>query len=34
VIFKLKNFQVRRSIGGEVTVSVPATSLAFVKGAP
>jgi len=33
VIFKLKNFQARRAIGGEVTVSVPTTSLAFVKGA-
>jgi hypothetical protein len=33
VIFKLKNFQARRAIGSEVTVSVPTTSLAFVKGA-
>jgi hypothetical protein len=34
VIFKLKNFHARRTIGGEVMVSVPSTSLAFVKGAP
>jgi FixJ family two-component response regulator len=33
VIFKLKNFHARRAIGGDVMVSVPATSLAFVKGA-
>lgn len=33
VTFKLKNFHERRSIGGEVTVSLPTTSLAFVKGA-
>ena len=33
VIFKLKNFQARRAIGSEVTVSVPTTSLAFVKAA-
>ncbi len=31
VIFKLKNFHARRAIGGDV---MPATSLAFVKGAP
>lgn len=34
VIFKLKNFHARLAIGGEVTVSVPMTTLAFVKGAP
>ena len=33
MIFKLKNFHARRAIGGSVTVSVPTTSLAFVKGA-
>jgi hypothetical protein len=34
VVFKLKNFCARRAIGGDVMVSVPATSLALVKGAP
>ncbi len=34
VIFKLKNFHARLAIGGDVTVSVPTTTLAFVKGAP
>ncbi len=34
VIFKLKNFHARRAIGNEVTVSMPTTTLAFVKGAP
>ena len=34
VIFKLKNFHARRVIGGEVTVSMPTTTLAFVKSAP
>jgi hypothetical protein len=33
VVYKLKNFQARHAIGNEVTVSVPASSLAFVKGA-
>ena len=33
VIFKLKNFQSRRSITGDVLVSMPKTTLAFVKGA-
>jgi len=33
VIFKLKNFYSRQTIGGEVMVSTPTTTLAFVKGA-
>jgi response regulator RpfG family c-di-GMP phosphodiesterase len=33
VIFKLKNFQSRRAIAGDVSVSMPKTTLAFVKGA-
>jgi len=33
VIMKLKNFHIRRAIGSDVTVSLPKTSLAFVKGA-
>ena len=33
VIFKLKNFQGRRAIAGDVSVSMPKTTLAFVKGA-
>jgi response regulator RpfG family c-di-GMP phosphodiesterase len=33
VIFKLKNFQSRQSIAGDVSVSMPKTTLAFVKGA-
>jgi FixJ family two-component response regulator len=33
LILKLKNLRARRVIGGEVTVSLPATALAFVKGA-
>jgi len=33
VIFKLKNFYSRRAIAGSVMVSMPKTTLAFVKGA-
>jgi len=33
VIFKLKNLHARRAIAGDVTVSMPKTTLAFVKGA-
>jgi response regulator RpfG family c-di-GMP phosphodiesterase len=33
VISKLKNFHARRAIPGNVTVSMPTTTLAFVKGA-
>jgi response regulator RpfG family c-di-GMP phosphodiesterase len=33
VIFKLKNFQSRNAIAGDVLVSIPKTTLAFVKGA-
>lgn len=33
VIFKLKNFQSRRAISSDVLVSMPKTTLAFVKGA-
>ena len=33
VIFKLKNLLARRSISNDVTVSMPTTTLAFVKGA-
>ncbi len=33
VIFKLKNYHARRAIAGSVTVSMPTTTLAFVKGA-
>ena len=33
VIFKLKNFYTRRAIAGEVCVSMPKTTLSFVKGA-
>jgi len=33
VISKLKNYQARRVIAGSVTVSMPTTTLAFVKGA-
>ena len=33
LIVKLKNFHARRAIAGEVTVSMPTTTLAFVKGA-
>jgi len=33
VIFKLKNFHARRAIAENVTVSMPASTLAFVKGA-
>jgi len=33
VIWKLKNFQARRAIANDVTVSLPKTSLAFVEGA-
>jgi len=33
LVLKLKNFHARRAIIGDVTVSMPATTLAFVKGA-
>ena len=33
LILKLKNFHARRMIAGDVTVSLPKTTLAFVKGA-
>ncbi|HEY4904536.1 MAG TPA: HD domain-containing phosphohydrolase [Candidatus Sulfotelmatobacter sp.] len=33
LLVKLKNFHARRAITGEVIVSMPATALAFVKGA-
>ena len=33
VIFKLKNFQARAAIAGDVMVSTPKSALAFVKGA-
>jgi ActR/RegA family two-component response regulator len=33
VILKLKNFQARRAIAGTVSVSMPTSTLAFVKGA-
>jgi hypothetical protein len=33
VIFRLKNFQARRAIAGSVNVSMPTSTLAFVKGA-
>ena len=33
VISKLKNFQSRRAIAGSVSISMPASTLAFVKGA-
>jgi ActR/RegA family two-component response regulator len=33
LLLKLKNFHARRSIGADVDVSMPATTLAFVKGA-
>jgi ActR/RegA family two-component response regulator len=33
VILKFKNFQARRAIAGSVTVSMPTSTLAFVKGA-
>jgi len=33
VISKLKNYHARRAIAGSVTVSMPTTTLAFVKGA-
>jgi response regulator RpfG family c-di-GMP phosphodiesterase len=33
LMIKLKNFRARRAIGADVTVSMPATTLAFVKGA-
>ena len=33
LLIKLKNFHARRVIPGDVTVSMPATTLAFVKGA-
>jgi len=33
LLAKLKNFQARRVITGDVTVSMPTTTLAFVKGA-
>jgi hypothetical protein len=34
LVAKLKNFHARRAIGGDVIVSMPATTLAFAKGAP
>lgn len=34
VIFKLKNFHVRKAIGGDVTVSLPTTTLTFAKAVP
>src|ERR1019366_4164319 len=33
LLIKLKNFHARRMIAGDVTVSMPTTTLAFVKGA-
>jgi hypothetical protein len=33
LIFKLKNFHARRALVGDITVSMPTTTLAFVKGA-
>jgi len=33
LLFKLKNFHARRAVTGDVTVSMPTTTLAFVKGA-
>jgi hypothetical protein len=33
LILKLKNFHARRAIGRDVTVSMPTTTLVFVKGA-
>jgi CheY-like chemotaxis protein len=33
LLFKLKNFHARRAITGDVTASMPTTTLAFVKGA-
>lgn len=33
LLFKLKNFHARRAITGDVTVSVPTTTIAFAKGA-
>ncbi len=33
LIFKLKNFQARRVIAGEVTISMPRSTLSFVRGA-
>jgi FixJ family two-component response regulator len=33
VIFKLKNFHARKTIGADVMVSMPTSTLAFVKGA-
>jgi hypothetical protein len=33
LLFKLKNFQARGMITGNVTVSMPTSALAFVKGA-
>jgi response regulator RpfG family c-di-GMP phosphodiesterase len=33
LLLKLKNLHARRAIGGEVTISMPTTTLAFVKGA-
>jgi ActR/RegA family two-component response regulator len=33
LLLKLKNFHARRAIGADVTVSMPATTLTFVKGA-
>jgi len=33
LLLKLKNFHARRAISGDVTISLPTTTLAFVKGA-
>jgi hypothetical protein len=33
LLFKLKNFHARRAIAGDLTISMPTTTLAFVKGA-
>jgi FixJ family two-component response regulator len=33
LLFKLKNFHARRAVTGNITVSMPTTTLAFVKGA-
>jgi hypothetical protein len=30
---KLKNFHARRAIAGDITIAMPTTALAFVKGA-
>jgi hypothetical protein len=33
LLLKLKNFHARRAIAAAVTISMPASTLAFVKGA-